>query len=1402
MSVTDDRRTEPRTNGQPPAPRDGQFDKTPPQDVAAEQCVLGGMLLSKDAIADVVEILKTPDFYRPIHATIFDTILEIYGRGEPADSITVAAALADSGDLVRIGGAPYLHTLIASVPTAANAAYYARIVAERAVLRRLVEAGTRIVQLGYGTAAGGSRDVDDIVDLAQQAVYDVTEKRVSEDFAILADMLQPTLDEIEAVGAQGGVMTGVPTGFSDLDRLLNGLHPGQLIIVAGRPGLGKALALDTPLPTPQGWTTMGEVEVGDQLLAADGTPTTVTAAFEVRHGRPCYEVEFSDGSTIVADAEHLWKTTTRASRRQRAEAGRTHQWPTHQRRVVAHARRLSDSEPDSLVSFGELVGLVGEDFRHVLHVVAHQVGPAGEVIREYVRAGRPWRRRMPAYSRRDLLAALQQRVERLRNEGRTADHESVVTTAQIAATLRVGGDDRLNHAVENARPLALPHRDDLLIPPYTLGAWLGDGTSAAAAFTTADLELVTYIEADGFVVRPLAARTRYSIGLSPPVPLTARDCVVCGKQFSPRGPSVYTCGRSCGGKSGGLVDRRATAGCRFCGRVVQSSWNGSRSCADCRRRYGSFTGHLRAIGVLGDKHIPMAYLRASEQQRRQLLAGLLDTDGTVTPTGSVQFGVTSRRLAEDVRELVVSLGYRCSMTTRRVKGRRADTSVAHVLNFTTDDDVFRLERKRIALKERRACVTRSARTGSRYIVDVRPVPSVPVRCVTVENDEHLYLAGRSMIPTHNSTASMDFARNAAIRANQAAAIFSLEMSKVEIVMRLLSAEARVPLHVLRSGQLSDDDWTKLARCMGEISEAPLFVDDTPSMNLMEIRAKARRLKQRHDLKMIVVDYLQLMTSPKRTESRQQEVADLSRGLKLLAKEVECPVIAVSQLNRGPEQRTDKRPQLSDLRESGCLTSETRLIRADNNSEVTLGELLAHGAKDIPVWALDEKLRYTPRTMTHAFPSGNREVFRMTLASGKQIDATANHPFLTFAGWLPLGDLSVGARVAVPRHIPPPLAVRPWPEAEVVLLAHLLGDGSFVRRQPIRYATVDESNLAAVTEAAKHFGISAVRDDYAAARVTTLRLPAPYRLARGRRNPIAEWLDSLGLFGLRSHEKFVPQAVAGLPKDQITTFLRHLWATDGSVTVKKSGRGGRIYFSSTSRRMLEDVSRLLLRYGISARLKAVPVARHRPQYTLDISGRDDQLRFLREIGVHGARSKNCVDLIASLEALESNTNVDTVPREVWTRVREILTERKMSHREFAAAIGTQFCGSALWKRSPSRSRLANIAAVLDAADLDLHATNDIFWDEIVSIESIGHRDVYDATVMGTHNFIANGIATHNSIEQDADVVILLHRDDYYDKESPRAGEADFIVAKHRNGPTDTVTVAAQLHLSRFVDMAIV
>jgi replicative DNA helicase len=214
---------------------------------------------------------------------------------------------------------------------------------------------------------------------------------------------------------------------------------------------------------------------------------------------------------------------------------------------------------------------------------------------------------------------------------------------------------------------------------------------------------------------------------------------------------------------------------------------------------------------------------------------------------------------------------------------------------------------------------------SHYIVDVREVPSVPVRCVQVDNADRLYLAGRSMIPTHNSTLALDVARHAAVKHHLASVIFSLEMSKTEITMRLLSAEAGIRLSHMRAGTMGEQDWQKIVRRMTEISDAPLFIDDSPNMTMMEIRAKARRLKQRNDLKLIVVDYLQLMTSGKKVESRQQEVSEFSRQMKLLAKELEVPVIALSQLNRGPEQRTDKRPMLSDLRESGSLEQDADMV---------------------------------------------------------------------------------------------------------------------------------------------------------------------------------------------------------------------------------------------------------------------------------------------------------------------------------------------------------------------------------------------------------------------------------------------------------------------------------------------
>ena len=497
-------------------------------------------------------------------------------------------------------------------------------------------------------------------------------------------------------------------------------------------------------------------------------------------------------------------------------------------------------------------------------------------------------------------------------------HPQIRTTEQLAVTLRCPtADRRFNHSIDTCDPLQLPERP-LLIEPYTLGVWLGDGTSATAYFTSDDPEIADHVAAEGYRIAALPHR-RYGLRMPKPERPSERECVVCGSIFVPRTSEVRTCGRSCGGRARFVSAAVPPPTCPDCGGPSTRF----RRCAGCHSHHGTVQGRLRSLGVLDDKHIPPQYQRGSERQRRALLAGLMDTDGTVTTTGNLEISVTNWRLAEGLRELVVGLGYRCSVTTKPVQGRRADSSVAYTVNFTTGDDTFRLDRKRRTHKERYA--ESGHRERPRYVVDVRPVPCVPVRCVEVDAENHLYLAGESMVPTHNSTLGLDFARACSVKYGMTSVVFSLEMSRSEIVMRLLSAEARIRLSDMRSGRMSDDDWTRMARRMSEISEAPLFIDDSPNLTLMEIRAKARRLKQRNGLRLVILDYLQLMTSGRKVESRQQEVSEFSRQIKLLAKELEVPVVAISQLNRGPEQRTDKRPMLADLRESGSIEQDSDMV---------------------------------------------------------------------------------------------------------------------------------------------------------------------------------------------------------------------------------------------------------------------------------------------------------------------------------------------------------------------------------------------------------------------------------------------------------------------------------------------
>jgi replicative DNA helicase len=385
-------------------------------------------------------------------------------------------------------------------------------------------------------------------------------------------------------------------------------------------------------------------------------------------------------------------------------------------------------------------------------------------------------------------------------------------------------------------------------------------------------------------------------------------------------------------------------------------------------------------------------------------------------------------------------------------------------------------------------------------------------------------------------------------------------------------------------------------------------------------------------------------------------------------------------------------------------------------------------------------------MTHVFYSGVKPVFELRLASGRTVRASANHPFLTLDGWRPLEALGIGSRLATPRSLAEPSTCTPWPDQEVVLLARLLGDG--------------------------------------------------------RRSPVASWLDALGLSGCHSHEKFVPGEVSSLPRAQVALFLRHLWATGGRLRVDRVGV--RLWYSSTSRRLVGDLQLLLLRFGIASRIEQVEQAGHRPGYRLYIHGPADQLQFLEAVGVHGTRGHIAEAAVELLRSVEDSTNPDTVPVQAWERARARIPEDGMTTRSFQTRTAPAAYGSALYRVAPSRARVGTAALPLDGPQdgpqLVRPATSGISWDAVTGLEPLGEQPVFDATVPGTHNFIANGVVAHNSLEQDADVVLFIYREELYDPESPRKGEADFILAKHRNGPTDTVTVTFQGQYSRFAPMA--
>ncbi len=733
--------------------------RVPPQATDVERSVLGAMLIEREAIPKAIEILPPEAFYSAKHQKIYTAILNLFERGNPVDLVTLTDELKRRDALEDVGGAYYLTELTTQVASAANVEYHARIIAEKSLLRKLIETMTGLV----GEAYDSSADAFELLDKAESQIFQISDNQLRKAASSINDVVKETLEQLESIHGRESGITGVPSGFHRLDRLTSGWQQSDLIIIAARPSMGKCLGRGTPVMLYDGRVKPVEaIEVGDRLMGDDGTPRTVQSL--ARGREPMYWVRQKRGMDYRVNESHILSL-----KKNRREGGR----------------------------------------------------PRGSVI---------------DISVRDYL----QRSGKWKN-----DNKGFKVAAEFS---------------EQPVPL----------DPYFLGLWLGDGKSDSARIYSTDDEVIAYLHE--------VAETRSET------------------------ISISDAHRACPAY------------------LIKSGEPGTAETAR------SIQAALRALGVLGDKHIPHLYLSNSREKRLRLLAGLIDSDGHLNSGhgGTYEITQSNRELAEQIKYLCDTLGYRTSLKpkTARIRETGYESTVYRVrFNGNVDEIPVRVERKKAEpwTDRRDWCVTG---------IEVEPDGIGDYYGFTLDGNGRFLLADGTV--THNTAFSLGCAMNAATHPDRPTpvAIFSLEMGAQQLAQRLLTSEARVDAQAARTGRMNDEDWQRLARAAGKLSEAEIFIDDTPGLSVLELRAKCRRLKAEHDIGLVVVDYLQLMqaSSASRHNNREQEIAHISRSLKGLAKELDLPVLALSQLNRGVENRGgDKRPQLSDLRESGSIEQDADVV---------------------------------------------------------------------------------------------------------------------------------------------------------------------------------------------------------------------------------------------------------------------------------------------------------------------------------------------------------------------------------------------------------------------------------------------------------------------------------------------
>ncbi len=731
--------------------------KLPPQRLEMEAAVLGALMLEKDALTTVVDILKAHSFYKDGHQRIYKAISNLFDKSEPIDQLTVVQELREMGELEAAGGVGYVAGLTMHINSAANIEAHARVILEAAIKRELIRTATDILREAYEETT----DVFELLDATEKSIFQVSEDNMRKGVDTMQDLMVKAIKELEEKKHQKDGLTGVPTGFSALDRVTSGWQPSDLVIIAARPGMGKCLALGTRVVMFDGTLRRVEdVREGDLLMGDDSTPRRVLSLARGRENM--YWVRQNKGDDYRVNESHILSL-----KRSRNEGPHRH----------------------------------------------------GDVLNIEVR---DWLTKGPKFQ---------------------SNYKGYKVAVEFA---------------EKAVPL----------DPYFLGVWLGDGASGNCRITGQDAEIIDYLH-------------EYAAEL---------------------GMQVTT---------GVVADRCNSYG------ITRGRQGGSLA------EY-SVQDELRQLDVLNNKHIPQAYLINSTEYRLRLLAGLIDSDGHLDPVSNgYEITQKNQELARQIKFLCDSLGFRTSL----IKKRAAISKIGY------ESEVWRVriygDLNRVPVRVARKKANPWASPVDWRMTGISVAFDKEDDYYGFELDgNHLFLLADCTV-THNTAFVVSAMRNAAVDFKKPVAIFSLEMSSLQLVNRLISAEAELDSEKIKKGNLADYEWAQLNHKIAALSTAPIFIDDTPALSIRELRAKCRRLKSQHDIQLIIIDYLQLMSGGEAGRpggNREQEIASISRALKGIAKELNIPVIALSQLSRSVETRGgDKKPQLSDLRESGSIEQDADMV---------------------------------------------------------------------------------------------------------------------------------------------------------------------------------------------------------------------------------------------------------------------------------------------------------------------------------------------------------------------------------------------------------------------------------------------------------------------------------------------